>query len=64
VLGEVDLGDPLGFGLVVVVLVAVDKENEVRVLFERVVQDDVVSDEAMQAFDGQVVDILLAIAFN
>src|SRR5919197_872837 len=61
VLGDDELGDPRLLGLLgVVVLVAVDEHDEVRVLLDRVVHDDVLGDEVVQPFDGEVEDLLLA----
>ena len=65
VLGEDDLGDPLLLGLLaVVVLVAVDEEDEVRVLFDAVVNTNIIGNEVVEPFDGQVVDLLLPVGLD
>src|SRR5439155_1813859 len=64
VLREVDLGQPLLVGLLVVVLVAVDEHDEIGVLLYRIMGNNIVGNKAVKIVDSQVVDLVLAVRLD
>ena len=63
-LAEDHLGEALLVGLVVVVLVAIDERDEIRVLLDAVMNRHVFGDEVVQSVDGQVVDVVVSVGLD
>src|SRR5918996_4427245 len=64
VLGQDQLGEPLGVRLLVVVLVAVHEHDEIGVLLDTVVTYDTIGDEIVPLVDGEIEHFLLAGGFD
>src|SRR6266536_3038494 len=65
VLRDVHLCEPLLVGLLgVVVLVAVDEHNKIRILLDTIVCYKICNNEVVQTFDGEVIDVLLAVGLD
>ena len=59
-----DLGNVFLIRVLVVLVLAVDEDDDVGVLLDAVVDDDVTRDEVVQVFDGQIVDVCFAVGFG